>query len=159
MDYLKSILHYDPRTGIFIWKVKRKTVNVGDRAGTYRTRGYRAITINRIAYFEHKLAWYIYYGYWPEFLIDHKDRDTGNNKIKNLRKANLSKNNANSNLNIRNTSGYRGVYFRRNRNKWVARIMINHKKIELGMYKTAEEAAQAVNIKGAEHFGKFWNSS
>ena len=40
-----------------------------------------------------------------------------------------------------NTSGYRGVHFDKNRNKWKVQIFINNKIIHLGRYSTAIEAA------------------
>ena len=42
-----------------------------------------------------------------------------------------------------NTSGVRGVYFNRRRNKWVAQIMFRGKDYYLGGYPTLEEAARA----------------
>lgn len=42
-----------------------------------------------------------------------------------------------------NTSGYRGVTFRKSSNKWVSQISVSYKKISLGYYDTAIEAAIA----------------
>lgn len=44
---------------------------------------------------------------------------------------------------ITNKSGYRGVSFIKSRNKWGAKITIRTKKILLGTFKTALEAAKA----------------
>jgi len=41
-----------------------------------------------------------------------------------------------------NTSGYRGVYFNKNAKKWKAQISVNKKRISLGTYLTAMEAAK-----------------
>lgn len=46
-------------------------------------------------------------------------------------------------LRSHNTSGYRGVSFRKNRNTWQASIRVNNSDVYLGSYKTALEAAQA----------------
>jgi hypothetical protein len=64
-EYLKSILHYNPDTGIFIWKErknligKQKVFNTrfsGKNAGSLNTIKYIAIRINDIDYLAHRLA-------------------------------------------------------------------------------------------------------
>jgi len=77
-------------------------------------------------------------------LIDHIDRNPLNNKLDNLRWANLSQNNYNRKYNNL-TSKYRGVYWDKRKNKWGARISINRKSIFLGRYETEEEGALAYN--------------
>lgn len=100
--YLKSILDYEPETGIFRWKiVKRgwrgKTIAFpGDRAGHIERDGYWRISIDGKFYLMHRLAWLWMTGDWPEIVIDHKDRDKGNNKWANLRDATYSENSRNS---------------------------------------------------------------
>lgn len=42
-----------------------------------------------------------------------------------------------------NTSGFRGVYFDKSRNKWASQIFINNNKIHIGRYATAIESAMA----------------
>lgn len=42
-----------------------------------------------------------------------------------------------------NTSGYRGLTFHKQSQKWQVRIMVNKKNISLGYYNTKEEAAKA----------------
>ena len=42
-----------------------------------------------------------------------------------------------------NSSGYRGVTFKKDRNKWDSRITINKKTITIGRFNTALEAAKA----------------
>jgi len=54
-----------------------------------------------------------------------------------------------------NTSGYRGVRFRKDNKKWQARIMVNYKSISIGHFKSDIEAAKAydkyVINNGLEH--------
>ena len=56
---------------------------------------------------------------------------------------------------INNTSGYRGVSWYKSREKWGAYISVNNKKINLGYYPTALEAAKAyeryVRLNNLEH--------
>ena len=42
-----------------------------------------------------------------------------------------------------NSSGYRGVGYKKDRNKWEARITVDRKTITIGRFKTALEAAKA----------------
>lgn len=54
-----------------------------------------------------------------------------------------------------NTSGVRGVYYNKKRNKWIAQIMFKKKCYNLGGYKTLEEAAQIRAIAEGKIFGDF----
>lgn len=92
-------------------------------------------------------------------MLDHIDRNTLNNRIENLRPCNESQNAANAKTCSHNTSGYRGVYFDKDRDKWVARIRftvngVRHRK-RIGRYATAEEAAIMYNLYLREHFDEF----
>ena len=54
-----------------------------------------------------------------------------------------------------NTSGYRGVSWSKNNNKWIAQIKVKNKQIHLGYYTTALEGAKAyeryVRLNNLEH--------
>ena len=58
-------------------------------------------------------------------------------------------------IQVNNTSGYRGVYWYKRDNMWRVQIMVENKKIYLGSYKTAIEGAKAyetyVRINNLEH--------
>src|SRR3972149_1592949 len=66
-----------------------------------------------------------------------------------------SKNRFNNKLEIRNTSGYKGVYWNKRRQKWLARVEINDKKISLGAFDNKLDAAKAYNIGAIKYFGEF----
>lgn len=42
-----------------------------------------------------------------------------------------------------NTSGYRGAIFSKQQNKWISKIFLDKKSIQIGTFKTAEEAGYA----------------
>lgn len=52
--------------------------------------------------------------------------------------------------NNKNKSGYIGVYYKKDVNKWVAAITINKKRIYIGAYDTPEEASEAYQEKAKE---------
>jgi len=74
------------------------------------------------------------------YFIDHKNRDKADNRIENLREATRSQNGANQDVSVRNQSGFVGVDF--HKKKWRAQFRIDGKKIHLGLFDTALEAAR-----------------
>lgn len=68
---------------------------------------------------------------------------TLDNRRSNLRIANNSENGRNARLKITNTSGYKGVHYRKDLGQWAARICIHRKRIHLGHFSTPQEAAIA----------------
>ena len=95
--------------------------------------------------------------------VDHINGNTLDNRKENLRECTHQQNQANRRLGKHNTSGYKGIYYKKkNRDMineharpWEARISFNTKKIYLGSYKTKEEAARAYDKKAIELFGQF----
>lgn len=87
------------------------------------------------------------------FFVDHKDHDGLNNRRSNLRWATQSQNCVNTSKLARGVSGFRGVS--KMRNKWHAAVNVSKKRIHLGTYVTAEEAAKAYDRAAREHFGEF----
>lgn len=80
----------------------------------------------------------------PDHLqTDHINRDRLDNRRGNLRNVTGSTNTMNQGLSPRNTSGYRGVSWDKNREKWRAQTKHLGKWVNLGRYDTAEEAAAA----------------
>lgn len=142
---LKEVLHYDPKTGIFTWKVKipHTTIQIGDIAGYKNCYNYIGIKIDKKLYLGHRLAWLYIYGYFPEYGIDHKDRIHYHNWITNLREATVQCNARNRGNPVTNTSGVKGVFYRNTHNRWYAHIKINLKSIHLGCYADMDEAVCA----------------
>ena len=69
------------------------------------------------------------------FEIDHEDRNSRNNHLKNLRYITKTKNILN-----RNSKGY---HFRKDRNRWQAVLRWNGNRVILGQFKTETEAHAA----------------
>lgn len=87
--------------------------------------------------------------------IDHIDNNRLNNNINNLRWATQSENCRNVSIKSNNTSGIVGVSYYKQRNKWMAYIMINGKNKTIGYFKTKEEAIQARKEYVNDYFGDF----
>ena len=88
--------------------------------------------------------------------VDHKDRNTKNNSLSNLRWVTHQENMMNVSKRKSDTSSrYKGVSWHKCAKKWQSSIRINRKLIHLGCFVDEEEAAQAYNEKAIEIFGEF----
>lgn len=72
---------------------------------------------------------------------DHINLDKLDNRKENLRIVTQAKNNKNKGFYSNNTSGYKGVYWLRNR--WHAQLTYKNKKYHLGCFKNKEDAIEA----------------
>ena len=54
-----------------------------------------------------------------------------------------------------NTSGFKGVHWNEQKQRWAAEITLDYKKIRLGKFRTKEEAFAAYCAAAAEHHGEF----
>ena len=109
--------------------------------------GYAAVNIDRKLVLVHKLI-------LPNVLyeVDHRDRNKLNCRRSNLRDIPHSHN-------IQNAPSptgkkYKGVYFRKSRNKYYSMIMYYGKHTFLGYFKTEEEAAIAYNEAALIFYGE-----
>lgn len=86
--------------------------------------------------------------------VDHIYHDKLDNRKSQLRLAKHSQNMSNS-KHRKGTSKYKGVHWDNTKNKWVAGIMLNYKRIYIGYFTDEEEAAKAYDKKALELFGEF----
>lgn len=103
---------------------------------------------------DYHVAWRCYYGTAPSNLIDHKDRDPGNNRISNLREATYSQNPWNRGPNLKSSTGRKNVY-RHVDGKFYAQIRVGGKKISAYGFATVEEAVAEANRLRAKHHTNF----
>lgn len=120
---LKLNLVYNPETGIFRWASTGKGRS-SSSCGTVTNHGYVSICFKRKRYLAHVLAWFYVYGEWPSKEIDHKNRNTQDNRIDNLRLALHGQNLANAKRRTDNTSGCRGVCWDKQKQKWKVQVSI-----------------------------------
>jgi hypothetical protein len=143
--YLREILNYDPRSGIFTWAIERRPspFKPGDRAGCIAAKGHIAIRIDGWTYKAHRLAWLYMTGEWPKDQIDHMNGIPDDNRFENLRECNNAENCQNQGVRSNNTSGVHGVWWSKTHRKWQTRISVNMKSIHLGFFDSLEEAGAA----------------
>lgn len=153
-DRLLEVLSYDPETGVFSWKVARGCRKPGEEPNCTDRYGYKVIRVDGRLYRSHRLAWMYVNGCMPSFEIDHINGVRCDNRICNLRLANRIQNTRNSSIRIDNRSGVRGVTWDNTRQKWVAAIKVNGKKIQLGRFDSVDEAASA-RINSEHLHGEF----
>ena len=87
--------------------------------------------------------------------MDHENQNPMDNRRSNLRVASNQQNSANCPLQRNNKSGFTGVYWHKNRNKWVATIKINYKSIEIGAFDNKQDAIISRLKAEQMYFGEF----
>lgn len=91
----------------------------------------------------------------PGQFVDHINKDRSDNRKQNLRCCCRSENARNRGLYSTNTSGVTGVFYDRERGKWVASITYDHKRKLLGRFTSKDDAIKARLDKEAELFKEF----
>jgi hypothetical protein len=153
---LKELFDYNPETGELINRVDRRKSKTGTPAGCINSGGYVIVCVDYHRYRKNRIVWMWMTGEDPlGNVVDHIDGDRSNDKWCNLRLATISLNNVNSKTRCDNLCGFKGVYFRKDTNKFSARICKDGKVTRLGCYDTAESAAQAYDKAALELFGDY----
>ena len=159
-EQLRTVLTYDPATGIFTWRHRAgvpkwwNTKYAGTTAGSPGGGGYIVIGLNRFIYGAHRLAWLWMTGEWPSSgEVDHIDTDGTNNVWTNLRDSTHGQNGRNTGIRPNNTSGFKGVS--RHGARWRAYIAVNYQRSHLGTFDTKEEAYAAYVAAAARLHGEF----
>lgn len=141
---IREILHYDPLTGVFRWKVPFRGIGINAIAGKTTPDGGRAITYKGRTFQATRLAWMHYYGTVPEGHVVPKNGDKADLRIDNLKDQPRSETVAASSIRSTNRSGFRGVSWNSRVQKWVASITRNQRRVHLGFFAAAEDASAAV---------------
>ena len=161
IEYLKSRLDYNPKTGIFTWKYKDgdsqgdKIFNTkfgGKEAGNKNSYDYLQIKIYNKNILTHRVAYLFMTGEWPQDEIDHINGNRLDNRWENLRVVSKEENRKNQKINNRNTSGATGVSWSKEENKWIVKISVNKKQITLGYFNNFNEAVK-VRKKAEVEYG------
>lgn len=154
VERLLQALTFDFDTGIVTWREPGPKRRVGQEAG-WVCKGYRQITLDYQTMLTQRAIWAVYHGKWPDGIIDHRDGNPLNNRIKNLRPATPVESSINRKTQSNNTSGFKGVYFHKQNQRWQARITIGRKTRSLGLFDTPEEASAAYQSASITVHGDF----
>ena len=157
-ERVRELLDYDPETGVITRRVNCGRAKSGSIVNSLQSRGYIRVALDGRYYLAHRVAMLIFYGEWPENLVDHINGIKTDNRIENLRSATLSENSMNRIKGTHNTSGIKGVCYVKSRRKWVGRVA---KKFGhygyIGLFKTKEGAEKAVIKARMRIHGEFAN--
>lgn len=153
-ERLKELFDYHP-DGKLVWKKRTgPRSNPNQVAGSFMPQGYLRVKFDKKNYLVHRLIYLWHTGEMPLF-VDHKDQNKANNKIENLRAATKSQNNCNTKLRKDNKSGFWGVHWHKVAGAWSAGISVNKQHLNIGLFKTKEDAAIAYNEAALLLHGQF----
>lgn len=134
-----------------VWNSK----HAGKKAGwtwSGRDNPRHSICVDYKSYLAARLIWKWHHGTEP-VMVDHRDCDTLNDRIENLRPADHSLNRANTRT--RNRHGLKGVA--RSGKRFLAQMCRGGKAEVLGIYDTPEEAHAVYANRAREVFGEYVN--
>lgn len=92
-------------------------------------------------------------------VIDHINGNTLDNRKVNLRICTIGQNATNQAKRRSNTSGYKGVTWHKQDKLWQAQIMVNYKRIFLGLFEDPKEAHKAYCDASKKYHGEFGRTS
>lgn len=130
--------------------------HAGKVAGSKTTIGYRTVRVpliggGSVAVMCHQIAWAMFYGKWPEQIIDHINGVRDDNRPGNLRLTTLKDNARNMCLPRNNTSGFCGVTWDSGIGKWVAQIIVDGRRIYLGSFEDKIDAVAARKLANTRY--------
>jgi hypothetical protein len=153
---LRRLVHYDPATGVFTWKVcLSNAAPVGSSPRRKNRDGYMSLKIRGAGYAQHRLAWLYMTGAWPSQTIDHINSDPSDNRFCNLREASHAENCQNRRRRVTNKSGIKGVSWCNTNRRWVAVISVGGRQKYLGLHQTKERAAEVYAEAARAYHGQF----
>lgn len=149
---VREKFNYDKETGILSWRNDSgmgarypagSEVGSVDLSGPKLTKSYRRVNLGGTHFYVHRVIWVWVAGVQPENEIDHIDGNGLNNKWENLRSVSRLQNAKNRRINTNNTSGTAGITYRKDSDRWRARIAVDGKVIFLGSYDDKQDAINA----------------
>lgn len=155
---LQEFFAYNPDTGEITWAKPPSKYHkhlVGKIATHKMSIGYLYVEFRGKRLLAHRVAFAIHNNRLPRVLVDHKNGERDDNRASNLRSATSSQNLQNQKMRSCNTSGYKGVSWHSQINRWRARITVDKKQRYLGTFASKEEAYAAYCCAADTNFNDF----
>lgn len=154
--FLHECLEYEAASGLLFWKKRPlehfasanacgvwNSKHAGAAAGSPNNKRRWATKINAELYQNHRIAWALYHGVWPDDQIDHINGDSEDNRIVNLRVVTNAENQRNARRKASNTSGVTGVSWHRRGRVWCATIRVGGRQKHVGQFVDFDKAVVA----------------
>lgn len=155
---IQKFFQYNPVDGLMYRKKHRQKDLIGTPVIRPTTAGYMRVIMLGREYYVHRLAWIVCHGPIPDGMeIDHIDRNPSNNRIKNLRLASRSQNEANASMDKRNTSGFRGVH--KHGPSWRVQTKFGGKIIRVGRFKSRKQASDFFDALARARWGSRYHDA
>jgi len=141
-EYLRSLLSYDPETGVFRWISRGHKLAPGSVAGALQTNGYRYVKVDGRLHKMHRLA-FLFQGMPLPEEVDHINGQRDDNRWLNLRGVSRA-------TNLKNKAKYKNgkspmtrVAWSAEHGKWQAYINHDKRRIHLGRFASLDDAMAA----------------
>lgn len=160
LDILLKCLTYDKETGLLYHNPSRPIDTFTSKRGyagwltrfsgkpiqSKNSAGYISVqlSVDGCVYtgYAHRVIWLFESGLWPNYTIDHINGDKSDNRFSNLRDVEHSVNCRNQKRK-KNNSGYMGVWYRAEMDKYRATLYVGGRTKHLGYFPTLDEAVLA----------------
>ena len=119
------------------------------------TGSYYAVRSSRVGEFPKRLQIGMHRQITGALGTDHANKDTLDNRRRNLRPASKSQNGCNKRISQRNRSGFKGVGFHLAKGRWRSRITVAGKRKTIGYFATPEDAYEGYKIAAVKYHGEF----
>lgn len=153
-DYALKIFDYVD--GELHWKITKSNRAIKGKKINSLNKKYKTVFLDGKRYLVHRIIFLMHYGYLPKYL-DHIDGNPLNNKIENLREADINQNGYNSKIQKNNKSGVKGVYFNKLSKKWMVRLNVDGVTKYFGTYNDIDYAkfvSEAMRYKYHKEFAR-----
>ena len=138
---LHAALDYNKETGEFRWKLAlSKKTRIGSLAGVIAQNGRRYVALYGETHLAHRLAWFYVNGEWPTGNISPKNGNHADVRFENLVMETPGDTARKSGARSTNKSGFKGVSWSSDKNKWIATITKDYKRYHLGYFDTPDQA-------------------
>ena len=127
----------------------------GRRVGSVSDSGHRAVSVDGVKLYEHRVMYAMTHGEWPTSDVDHRNQSKADNVPNNLRLSDHSRNAQNAGIRRDNTSGYRNVSWDAARQKYTVHVTRRGKTYTFGRHDDLEFADLVAQEARRKLFGSF----